>query len=101
MPFFQSIPETLLPPPGLLTKVCCALRAAYPAGDATVAILRSMPPNSRNHAGSRPATRELSERTTDKFSSENGGSSFTFQGKRAEVDRGVLEGHAGLEHTCK
>src|SRR5690242_17175225 len=39
MPFFQSIPQTLLPPPGLVTKVCCALRTAYPAGDATVAIL--------------------------------------------------------------
>jgi hypothetical protein len=47
MPFFQSIPQALLHPPYFVTKVCCALRAAYPAADATVAILRSIPPNSR------------------------------------------------------
>ena len=47
MPFFQSIPETLLPPPGLVTKVYCALRAAYPAGDDSIAIFRSMLAKSR------------------------------------------------------
>jgi len=30
-----------------LTETCSAPQAAYPAGDATVAILRSMTPNSR------------------------------------------------------
>lgn len=31
--------------PYLVTEICCALQAAYPAGDGSVAILRSMPPN--------------------------------------------------------
>jgi len=34
-------------PPYLVTEICCALQAAYPAGDGSVAILRSMPPNNR------------------------------------------------------
>jgi hypothetical protein len=34
-------------PPYLLTKICCAPRAAYPAGTGSVTILCSMAPNSR------------------------------------------------------
>jgi hypothetical protein len=33
--------------PYLVTEICCALRAAYPAGTGSVTILLSMPPNSR------------------------------------------------------
>jgi hypothetical protein len=33
--------------PYLVTEICCALRAAYPAGTGSVTILCSMPPNSR------------------------------------------------------
>jgi hypothetical protein len=46
MPFFQSIPQTLLPP-HRFTETCSAPQAAYPAGDGSAAILASMPPNSR------------------------------------------------------
>ncbi len=35
------------PSPYLVTKICCALRVAYPAGDGSAAILPSMPANSR------------------------------------------------------
>jgi hypothetical protein len=35
------------PSPYVATKICCAPRAAYPAGTGSVTILRSMPPNSR------------------------------------------------------
>jgi len=31
MPFVQSIPQTLIPPPNLVTKISCAPRAAFPA----------------------------------------------------------------------
>ena len=48
MSFFHSIPQTRFPlPPYLVTEICCALQAAYPVGDGSVAILRSMPPNNR------------------------------------------------------
>jgi hypothetical protein len=50
-------PETGIFPPELLDTypfasylviaICCALQAAYPAGDGSVAILCSIPPNSR------------------------------------------------------
>ncbi len=43
MPFVQSIPQTLLLPPHLVIKICCASGAAYPAGTGSVTILLSMP----------------------------------------------------------
>jgi len=46
MALVQSIPQTRIPPPNLVIKICRALQAAYPAGDGSVTILRSMPPNS-------------------------------------------------------
>ena len=45
-PFFQPISQTLLPP-HRFTETCSAPQAAYPAGDGSVTILRSMPPNNR------------------------------------------------------
>jgi hypothetical protein len=46
--FFRPSYQTLIPlPPYLVTEICCALQAAYPAGNGSVAILRSMPLNNR------------------------------------------------------
>jgi hypothetical protein len=47
MRFSQSIPETLLPPPYVATKICCAPWTAYPAGTGSVA-------NPPQHAAKEP-----------------------------------------------
>jgi hypothetical protein len=50
---FQPSSQTLTPlPPYLVTEICSALRAAYPAGDGSVAILFSMLPNCQTAAAS-------------------------------------------------
>lgn len=46
MPFLRSIPQTRCPSRDLVTIICAAPRATYPAGDGSVTILRSMPPKS-------------------------------------------------------
>ena len=43
---FHPVPHTS-PPASVVTGICTALRAAYPAGIGSAAIRRSMPPNSR------------------------------------------------------
>jgi hypothetical protein len=46
--------NTFPSPVSLSTEICFGLRLAYPAGDGSAAILRSMPPNSRRVDGRLP-----------------------------------------------
>ena len=45
--FPTKLSDTSPIPPYLVTETYRALRTAYPGGDGSVAILRSMPPNNR------------------------------------------------------